>query len=148
MNNERFFCAVKTRDLQSILDNGLNTGSYWISDTHDSCDDLLDYYREMEDNTGKSIDSTVLCVSISDIDPDKIKPDFPGIEEPITTALDMDEDDIIDEWGKSQGTARECIDLIGTMKYDAVIPSNVLLVEVDNDFMLLDDYLNQKRLKI
>ena len=145
MSNEKFYCAVKTQDLQSIFDNGLNTGSYWISDTHESCDSLLDYYREMEDNQGKTIESTVLSVSIKDIDMNKIKPDYPGIEEPITLALDMDEDEIMDEWEKTEGTGRECINLIGTMKYDDIIPSHVLLVEVGNDLIPLQDYINQNK---
>ena len=72
---------VTSKDqLPQILKNGLRAGSYWSNR-----EDITDYYRETIEDEGK--EPITISISLSNLNPSHIQPDYNGIEEPLTFTL-------------------------------------------------------------
>lgn len=81
------FHVTSRARLPVIAAEGLKPRSYFAAD-----EDLVAYYKEtVEDEGGEPV---VLAVDLRDLDAAHFEPDFPGIEEPITTVLGMGEDEL------------------------------------------------------
>ncbi|MGC9237971.1 MAG: hypothetical protein ACP5GF_13965, partial [Thiomonas sp.] len=122
-------------NLDSILKNGLRPGAYLAAD-----DWLADYYAEIiEDEECRS--AVVLQVAMDDLNKEFLEPDYPGIDEPITMLLDLDEESIHAQWGDSRQTWEDSLSLIRSVRYAAVIaPENILVADVNGSTMRLDAY--------
>lgn len=115
--------------LDRIRTEGLRTHSYWTSNT-----DLADYYRECLEDEGKSAALLAIEVQLPLTAP--WAPDYPGIEEPISTVIGLSEDEVIEQWNalpKSEETAQACLDLIGSVRCEALIPpTGVFIVDLSD----------------
>jgi len=119
--------------LDSIGTEGLRAGAY-LTDN----DDIEAYYIETVQDEGE--EAVILAVDLSSLDKKALKPDQPGIDEPITTALDMDEEEIWEEWENTKRKDwKACLELIGSVMYAKAIPPEVIFVcEGDEMRPLLD----------
>lgn len=120
------FHATSWNRLASIAANGLNPGSYW------SCDwALYAYYQQTVEDKGR--EPLGLVVGLDKLNPDEIRPDLPGIEEPVSLVLGLSKNDVRERWENSGKTWRDSIELIGSVRYRATVAASRLRVMVDDE---------------
>lgn len=105
--------ATSAEKLDNIQDTGLQSGSYWGTAA------IVEYYIETIEDEGKT--PVVLKALLSAFDPTKLAPDRPGLEEPITTVVGMNEQQVWKAWKKSKQTWQDCLNLIGSVRYNAIM---------------------------
>ena len=88
-----FYVTAKSK-VDSILMKWLRAGSYWSASER-----LTAYYAETVEDEGD--EPVVLRISLEHLDEAFLRPDMPGIEEPITTAIGMKEAEVVEAWTKS-----------------------------------------------
>lgn len=94
----------------SIQKDGIRPVSYW------SCrEEIANYYAETIKDDGDT--PVTYEVALSKLDPTLIEPDYEGIEEPLTHTLKMSEDEVWDEWSGSDQTWQDCLEIIGSIRY-------------------------------
>lgn len=127
-------------NLAAIAKEGLRARTYLAAD-----EDLSDYYLEtVRDEGGVPV---ILQVSLFALDESLLNPDMPGIEEPISTILDMSENAVQDAWGNSDGTWRASLDIVKSVRYDGVIPPDAILVVRGEDVVPLREVAKPKKPK-
>ena len=133
-DDEIFYHATSIKKLKNIAKAGMNTGSYWTNNF-----DLVGYYAEtIEDDNEESI---VLIVFVENLDKNSIKPDFPGIEEPISTVLNKNESAVYIEWEKSRKTWEDSLEIIGSICYHQPILSDNIFVDDNGELVNINDYM-------
>ena len=130
----KFYHATATEKLASIRENGLNAGCYLTNNLN-----MAEYYAE----TVADEDLTPVIIEIDGdaLDTSAIKPDRPGIEEPIMSVVrDMhqlnryaSEEWVANQWSKSKKDWKASLDIIGCVRYAAVIPVRALTFETVDD---------------
>lgn len=108
-------------NINSIIENGLDAGSYLTNS-----DDIADYYADVIHDEGD--EPITLEIDLDTLNKKGLKPDKPGLEEPITSALDMDEDEIWDEWMASKKKWQDSLEIVHSVFYTLPIPSNLIRV--------------------
>lgn len=99
---------------ESIAREGIRPVSYWaIGSVHD-------YYVEEVSESGEA---KIYRVPLTDFDASLLEPDYPGLEEPLTYTLKMSEEEVWEEWESSEQTWRDCLDIIGSVRYRGSIVS-------------------------
>ncbi len=105
--------VTSASNVERIQQEGVRPVSYW------STDDLVDYYSEtIVDEGGQPV---VFRISLNDLDPQLIEPDYPGIDEPITTVIGMSEEKVHQVWEASSQTWNDSLKLIGSIRYRGVV---------------------------
>lgn len=111
----RIYHVTSLKNIESIQSGSLRANSYWASNI-----DISDYYKEtIEDEEEVPV---FISVKLDDLvgytlsQGKEIEPDFPGLEEPITTVLGMSELDINKAWKNSDKTWQDCLELIGSIR--------------------------------
>lgn len=138
MSPALLYHATACTKLPSILVEGLRARSYWSDD-----DTVADYYKgTVEDDDEVPV---LLVVTLSDLDPDAMAPDQPGVDEPITRALGLSEDEVYERWSRSDRTWQESLEIVHSVCYERCIASEHLRVVVGDDAMPLTDYLRTQR---
>jgi hypothetical protein len=120
--NAPLYHATNIDDLGSIACEGMRAGSYWASDKH-----VHDYYCSTVRDEGN--EDVSLTVELSELEPVWLQPDWNGIDEPLCFTLGMDEDEIRELWDGSSQDWRASLEIIGTLRYDAVIPPDKIYYE-------------------
>jgi hypothetical protein len=134
-NFEKLYSATSVENLRSILAEGLRSGSYWTDNT-----DVAAYYRETIEDEGKQ--PITLQVDFSALDLSYIKPDVNGIVEPLTYTLGVTEEEVSDAWDNSDQSWVASMQIIGSLRYMKVIPSDFLRIELDDGSTLsVKEYL-------
>lgn len=118
-----------TRDVaDALMRDGFDAGpSHWGTEA------VAAYYGEVADEEndagepGKS--SAVVSVLLSDLDPALLRVDRPAVDEPITTALDLDEDGVHEAWADCEGTWRDSLEIAGSVVYDGPVAASLLTRE-------------------
>lgn len=134
------FHATKLDALSSIAEEGLHELSYWSDD-----DSVCAYYSETIEEEGDT--PVILVIDLDDlvrlVGNDAMEPDQPGIDEPITGALEMREEEVWEAWDESDQDWRASLEIVHSMRVRAPIPANVLRVlDAQNDeTSSLTDYL-------
>lgn len=129
----KLFHVTEKRHLELIRKEGLRSGTYFSIDP-----DLVDYYAGTIEDENQS--PVVLQVSLEDLDAKFMEPDYPGIEEPITTVLGESERFIQQEWKHSDQSWQDSLELVKSVKYAAVIaPEHLLIVDDDGATRRLDE---------
>lgn len=116
--------ATDADALDSIRAEGLRSFSYWTSN-----DDLAAYYQECLEDEGKN--TVLLAIRVKTPLTAPWAPDFPGLEEPISTVIGLSEEEVREEWdplSKEEETPQACLDLIGSVRSEACIGADQLLV--------------------
>ncbi len=115
--------------LKSIAETGLRERAYFIDAKHDDAESLIEYYSETIRDEGE--EPILLIVSETVMDQKHMDADMPGIDEPITTALNLSEDEIQEEWADSDQSASASREIIGSMRYLATIPPSEIKVALN-----------------
>lgn len=119
--------------LESIASEGIRPGAYLLN-----TDDLESYYLETVQDEGH--EAVILAVDLSTLDKKALKPDQPGIDEPITSAIGMDEDEVWEAWEETKRKDwQACLELIGSVMYAKAIPPELILVCEGDDMRPLID---------
>ena len=136
----KLYHATHLSRLRAIASQGMHSHSYWASD-----EAVSDYYVEtVEDEGGTAVVLSIDLAALESLCSRKgleLEPDFPGLMEPITSAIGKSEDEIFEGWDECDGTWRESLDLIGSLRSPVEIPASLLAVECGEDTMSLADYL-------
>ena len=112
---------VTTRDnLTAIAQEGLRGRSYWASESA-----VVDYYQEVVRDEGGS--PVVLELPLEAALGFSPEPDRPGLEEPISGAVGMSEDEVWEAWEDTKQDWQPCLDLIGSIRFADPIPAAVLV---------------------
>lgn len=96
------------KNIESIIAYGLKPNTYF------GTDDICEYYGETITDEGEEF--VLIKLPLDYIRQFSLAPDYPGIEEPITTVVGMTKDEISDAWGDSDKTALDCFEIIGSLK--------------------------------
>ena len=118
----RLYHITNLKNLQSIAANGLNAGSYW-SETLD----LAAYYEETIMDDGQT--PLVVTLSLDDLKDSELEPDYPGIEEPISTVLGLTEEEVWHKWDTTKQTWQDSLNLVHSIRVKTTIPPELLTVE-------------------
>lgn len=120
MNDVVFAYHVTAADgLPGVAQEGLRARSYWAFD-----EALTQYYAECIREEGQ--EPVILSLPLEVLVAFDPMPDRPGLQEPITTVVGMDEEEVWDAWEATDQTWQACLDLIGSLMCNAPIPATVL----------------------
>ncbi len=122
----RLYHATPIDNVDAIMTEGLRPGAYLTNST-----DQADYYAETIVDEGKT--PVILELELSDllssVGEDHIVPDHPSISEPITSTLDLTEEEVHTAWAAAEGTWRESLEIVNSVRVEAVIPAGILSCE-------------------
>lgn len=105
--------------LVAIRREGLRAPVYLCVDQR-----IAEYYAEtVRDEKDTPV---FLEVDLGALQQGAIEPDYPGLEEPLTCALGVNESEIHAQWQRGAGGWKECLSLIGSCRYKmAIAPENI-----------------------
>jgi hypothetical protein len=107
------FHATSQSRARSCLAKGVKPVSYWAIGI------VSEYYIETVEDEGD--EGVTLEAHLSEFDEELLEPDYPGLEEPITSAVGKNEDQIWSEWESSEKTWRDSLRIIGSVRYRGTI---------------------------
>lgn len=105
--------ATSQENMESIKLSGMREKSYW------GTLDIALYYAEVVEDEG--LTSVLLKVPISIFEESLLRPDRPGIDEPLTYTLGKSEREVRKEWSKVKGDWRDSLDIIGSVFYEGTV---------------------------
>lgn len=119
----RLYHATSTDNIEAIIKDGLRSGAYLTNSAEQA-----EYYADTISDEGKVpiIIELDLSELISAVGEDNIEPDHPSIAEPITSTLELDEDEVYEAWEEAEGTWRDSLEIVNSVKVKAAIPSNII----------------------
>ena len=86
---------------------------------------------------------TLVCLVTKEALEKNFKLDGPSLEEPITTVLGCDEDEIFEQWEDSNQTVMDALEITGAVKSKYVIKPKDILIEINCEEMLLTEYIKK-----
>lgn len=123
----RLFHATSRTRLEAILQSGLQPGSFWTTD-----EDVADYYASVIEDEGD--DASLLVIDLARLERlaaaagRELLPDLPSIDEPITTAIRMSEEEVQDAWQASAKGWRDSLEVVRSLNCPFAIPADALSV--------------------
>lgn len=126
----KLYHATAAEKLDSIRDSGLNPLSYWTT-----CEAIARYYLETVED--EKLSPVLLTINLSLLDKSALEPDYPGIEEPISTVLQLSEGDVMALWEQSPQDWRASLEVVRSLRYRARIPATMLQLELGASTKLL-----------
>ena len=118
----RLYHATTRGIAEELLAHGFRDAiSYW------GVEAVASYYAEVV--ADEDAQPAIVSVSLEDLDANMLRPDHPGIEEPLTHTLQTTEDQVHEAWTATPGGWRDCLDLIGSVTYHGPIPARLLRLE-------------------
>jgi hypothetical protein len=132
-HDEMFYHATSRKNLKSIVKKGIKPHSYWTNNSA-----LADYYAEtIEDDDEEPV---IIGVRFEVFDENFLNPDFPGIDEPISTAINKNSSIVYHEWETSNRTWEDSLDIIGSICYhQSIMPLSIFIFDINGDMALLSD---------
>jgi hypothetical protein len=105
------------------MTEGLRAGAYLTNSP-----DQADYYADTISDEGKvpvvlELELSELLLSVGE---DHITPDHPSIAEPITSTLDLTEEEVHEAWEAAEGTWRESLEIVNSVRVETPIPAAIL----------------------
>jgi hypothetical protein len=99
---------------QNIAKNGLKPPSFW------GTEEVARYYAEeiVAEEGGSPL---IIEAPLSKFDQTLLSPDDNSIAEPLTYTLGKTEDEVEDEWGESDGSWRDSLEIVGSVKYHGTL---------------------------
>lgn len=127
---ERLFHATERENLESIMQSGL------LPRTCFGTEDMSAYYAE-------DMKDPVMLFIFADmkIFEKTFAPDMPSLNEPITSCLELSEEEVWEHWAASDGTALDCLEIAGAVQCRKGIPAEDIFVDLMVDEMRLSEYL-------
>lgn len=122
----RLYHATPTDNIEAIMMEGLRSGAYLTNSP-----DQADYYAETISDEGKvpvivELELSELLLTVGE---DHIAPDHASIAEPITSTLELTEDEVHEAWEAAEGTWRESLEIVNSVRVEASIPASILSCE-------------------
>jgi hypothetical protein len=105
--------ATSQSNAQSCISQGVRAPSYW------GVGALAEYYIETVEDEGD--EGVMLEADLTDFDESLLEPDYPGLEEPICSAVGKSENEIWSQWEASGKTWRDSLRIIGSVRYRGII---------------------------
>lgn len=118
--------ATDAANLDAIRAEGVRPGSYWSATI-----EMARYYAEAVSDEGGT--PAILAVPLATIRESEISVDMPSIVEPITSVLGRDEKSIARAWARSDGSWRESLRIVGSVRVHERIPADALRYEREHD---------------
>jgi hypothetical protein len=119
----KLYHATDRAKIASVMENGLNARSCLTN----NFDQALYYAETIEDegcvSTIVELDLDALVASVGD---ESLIPDHPSISEPITTTLDLSEDEVHEAWEACEGTWRDSLEIVNSLVCTVPIPAALL----------------------
>jgi hypothetical protein len=116
----KLYHATDRAKIASVMENGLNARSCLTN----NFDQALYYAETIEDegcvSTIVELDLDDLVASVGD---ESLIPDHPSISEPITTTLDLSEDEVHEAWEACEGTWRDSLEIVNSIVCTVPIPA-------------------------
>ena len=106
---------------------------YLISSTHESAEELVEYYEDCVKDEG--LTPIVLRIPESALDTSDLEPDYAGISEPITTALGISEEEVLARWEGSDGLTEDSLSIVGSARYPGCIEFTDILIRKPGAFL-------------
>ena len=106
------FHATAKSSVENILQGGLKPKSYWGTRR------IAEYYGLTIEDEGHEV--VFISCPLSSFDKNYLKPDYPGIEEPITTVLGTTEEEIHRQWNAldtTEETWMKSLEIIESVVY-------------------------------
>ena len=113
--------ATSEENVESIKVSGMREKSYWAT-----LDIALYYAGVVEDESLKPI---LLKAPISIFKESLLRPDRPGIDEPLTCTLGKSEREVMKEWSKAKGGWRDSLEIVGSVFYEGAIAFSEITIE-------------------
>lgn len=146
----QLFHTTNQDNIDSINSEGLTPLSYWTND-----EDILSYYMETIEEEKPGARAVVLVLEIKDAlaacssENEEPQPDYPGIEEPITSAIGKKEQEIHADWQASNQTWQESLEIVKSFRLPVRISPELLCVSKNDDELVsLNEFavsLSQKK---
>lgn len=116
----QLYHVTTTKCWEDIQNSGsMRPMSYWTTS-----EEVLDYYREEVAEEGTPITLVVEIEHIEDLD---LEPDYPGIDEPITSALGRKEEEVWAAWEAAPvATWQESLRVVHSLRARAAVPVSVI----------------------
>lgn len=112
-------------EVEALRSAGMRPMSYWTTDPG-----LVDYYAEDYESP------VVLEIETDDLDPAALEfePDYPSIEEPISTVIGKREAQVWAEWKAvpGEGTWIDSVEVVGSFRAREAIPATAIRFDVDH----------------
>lgn len=122
----KLYHATARNTLASVMTDGLLARSCLTSNY-----DQAVYYGETIEDEG--LDSTIveldLDALVAAVGEQSLIPDHPSIAEPITTTLDLSEDEVHEAWEACVGTWRDSLEIVNSIVCTVPIPADLLSCE-------------------
>lgn len=116
MESMRVWHVTEERFVGSIRKSGLRGGSYWANSP-----ELVKYYGQCIEQEGQK--PVILEARLADLLDLFPEPDRPGLEEPITCAIGMGEEEVWEQWEKTEMDWKACLELIGSIRVKKPVPA-------------------------
>ena len=119
--DEILYHVTAAGNLAEILSSGLRPGSYW------GRGEIAGYYAETVEDEGA--EPVVLCARLADLVHLAPEPDHPGIAEPLTHTLGMNEEAVREAWSACGGSWQDSLAIIGSLRVADVVPPDTIFLE-------------------
>lgn len=119
----KLYHATDRAKIASVMENGLNARSCLTSNYGQAL-----YYAETieDEGCGSTIIELDLDALVASVGDESLIPDYPSISEPITTTLDLSEDEVHEAWEASEGTWRDSLEIVNSIVCTVTVPSELL----------------------
>ena len=122
----KLYHVTSAQNLMNIKSCGLNAGSY-LTDSLD----IVDYYMETIVDEGDS--AAVVEISCEDlleaVGSGSLIKDDASIAEPISSCIDVKEEDVIRLWQECEGTWKDSLRIVRSIRCTSRIPSSCLIFD-------------------
>lgn len=119
----KLYHATGKDRLESVMEIGLAAHSCLTNNY-----DQAVYYCESIEDEGRA--STIVELGLNDlvaaVGEENLAPDHPSISEPITTTLDLSEDEVHEAWEACDGTWRDSLEIANSIVCFVPIPAELL----------------------
>lgn len=121
--------ATSTEKMMSVMTQGLLAGSC-LTDSPEQAD----YYAETIRDEG--MEAVIVELDLDDlvaaVGEENIAPDHASISEPITSTIERSEDEVHEAWEAAEGTWRESLDIVSSIRITVPVPAHILRCEEFN----------------
>jgi hypothetical protein len=122
----RLYHATSAINIEAVMTDGLRKGAYLTNSPEQA-----EYYAETIADEGQTpvIIELELSDLLSAVGDDHIFPDHASIAEPITSTLELTEDEVHEAWSEAEGTWRDSLEIVSCIRVEASIPARILHCE-------------------
>ena len=132
-------------NLESISETGFNPYTYFIDSMYPSAEELVEYYSECLEDEGKT--PIVLAIEKQPGLLKIMEPDYPSIDEPISTVIGLSDTAVSSAWQQTKKTTEECLSLVGSCRSKETIPSHKIVILENDTERHLTEYVRELKNK-